>query len=377
MIQQPQIKRIAGLLMIAGFAATLAACGGGSDNNVSQPAPPAGPVAGATFAAKALVSDIAGAATTTDASMINAWGLAFNPTGASWVVNDGTSTSTLYDGNGVKQNLVVSINPGSLGVAKPTGIVFTGSATDFKISSGGNTGPSRFIFSNQAGTIAAWAPTVDGTHALTIVDNAAKGSVYKGLAIANAGGANMIYATDFKNNHVDVFDANFNPVALPADFKDPAVPAGFAPFGIQAIGNSIFVTYAKQDATGRVQVKGAGLGMVSQFDTSGKLIKDLVLQGGALNAPWGLAVAPANFGSFSNNLLVGNFGDGKINAFDINTGKALGSVSDSTGAPLVLDGLWALQFGNGVLSQPTNTLFYTAGPQGATHGQYGRVDFVK
>ena len=376
---QLNTKRIAGLLTAAGLATTLVACGGGGYNSSSPSAPvvPAAPAVGAIFAAKALVSDIAGVAPTTDANLINAWGLVFNPTGASWIANAGTSTSTLYDGNGVKQSLVVSVNPGALGAAKPTGIVFTGSATDFKISSGGATGPSRFIFSGQAGTIAAWAPTVDGTHALTVVDNGASGAVYKGLAIANANGANLIYATDFKNNHIDVFDANFQPVTLAASFKDPAVPAGYAPYGIQTVGTSIFVSYAQQDATGKIQVKGAGLGMVSQFDTSGKLIKDLVMPGGVLNAPWGLAVAPANFGTFSNNLLVGNFGDGKINAFDVSTGKLLGSVSDSTGAPLVIDGLWALQFGNGVLSQPTNTLFYTAGPQGTTHGQYGRVDFVK
>lgn len=388
---QRQAARYAGGFAMLGLSAALVACGGGGgDNSPAMTAAPAPTLAaGTVFAEKALVTDIStstgvsdiygnvpASSTHVDANLVNPWGLAFNPAGFSWIANNGSASSTLYDGAGVAQSLVVTLASGTAGAARPTGIVFNPEA-DFNVSEGGASGASPFIFAGEAGTIAGWSPAVDMTHVLTVVDNGASGAVYKGLAIADAAGGHMIYATDFHNNRVDVFNASYQKVTLAGGFKDANVPAGYAPFGIQTIGSSIYVSYAKQDAAAHGEVSGAGLGMVSQFDTSGNLVKDLVLPGGALDTPWGMAVAPANFGAFSGNLLVANFGDGKINAYDVTTGKLTGTLGDSTGSPLVLKGLWALQFGNGINSQPANTLFYTAGPSGGTHGLYGRIDFVK
>jgi uncharacterized protein (TIGR03118 family) len=201
----------------------------------------------------------------------------------------------------------------------------------------------------------------------------ANGPLYKGLAISSYAGANYLYAADFRNNVIDVYNGSFAKATLPGGFRDPALPAGYAPFGIQAIRDRIYVAYAKQAPSGPDEVKGAGLGIIDVFDTSGVLIKQLVT-GGALNAPWGMALAPANFGSFSNDLLVANFGDGKINAYNPSTGKLDGTLSKADGTPIVIDGLWGLAFGNGVNSQPANTLFFTAGPADEAHGLYGRID---
>jgi len=211
----------------------------------------------------------------------------------------------------------------------------------------------------------------------------ANGAVYKGLAIAQNAGATFLYATDFHNNKVDVFDVHFVKQAASATaftFSDPAVPAGYAPFGIQAIGNGtggatqLYVTYAKQSApANHDNANGAGLGYVDIYDTNGKLIKQLVA-GGALNAPWGIALAPADFGTFSNALLVGNFGDGVINAYDAASGAPLGAIGDSTGKALATPGLWAIAFGNDSNNQPHNTLFFTAGINNEANGSYGRID---
>ena len=371
---QRDFKRLAATFLILGLAAGLYACGGGGNSGTNTTTS----VAGTTFAASSLVVDAAstpaygGVATRqTDPNLVNAWGLAFNPAGFAWVANNGSSTSTLYDGNGVPQALIVTLPPGLAGPANPTGIVFNGTQ-DFKVSQGGLSGATPFIFVGEAGTVSGWSPTVLPTQAVTMVDSSALGAVYKGLATASFGGANLIYATDFHNNRVDVFDTNYNLVALPGTFRDPTLPAGFAPFGIQAIGGNLYVTFAKQDVAGHDDVHGAGLGVVDLFDSGGNFIRT-VASGGALNAPWGVALAPANFGSFSGDLLVGNFGDGKINVFDPASGVMLGTLSSATG-PLVIDGLWALAFGNGLNSQPSNTLFFTAGPGDEAHGAYGRID---
>ncbi len=306
-----------------------------------------------------------------DRNLVNAWGIAFNPTGFVWVANQGSSTSTLYDGNGVPQTLVVAIPPGSAGAARPTGIVFNGS-TDFKVTQNGVTGASPFIFVGEAGTVSGWSPAVNRTNAVTVVDTGGT-AVYKGLAIASASGANRIYATDFRNSRIDVYDATWQKVdAARQRFVDPNLPAGYAPFGIQAAGNRIYVTYVQRNAAGTEEVKGAGLGLIDAYDTSGALI-GRVASGGALNAPWGMAIAPANFGDFSNSLLVANFGDGKINAYNPGTGAFMGTVNRAANTPIVIEGLWGIAFGNGVQAQPTNVLFYTAGPGDETHGQYGRI----
>jgi uncharacterized protein (TIGR03118 family) len=351
-------KQVFRCWLAAGAAAlALVACGGGSDNQ--------------GYVATALVTDVAGmqnpyssSTSHVDPNLVNAWGLVFNPQGFVWVANAGTSKSTLYDGNGVPQSLVVAIPPnGAGGEAEPTGIVFNAS-TSFQVTQNGVTG-----------TISGWSPNVNATNAVLAVDRSAAGAIFKGLAHATQGGADFIYATDFHNGVVAVFDANFAPVTLAAGaFTDPNLPAGFAPFGIQAIGNQLFVTFAKQDANAEDDVAGDGLGALDVFDTAGVLVKRLIVPGGKLNAAWGMAMAPSDFGPFSNDLLVSNFGDGKINAFDPATGNFLGTLSRPSGSAIAIDGLWGIAFGNGLNSQPTNTLFFTGGPADETHGVYGRID---
>jgi uncharacterized protein (TIGR03118 family) len=243
------------------------------------------------------------------------------------------------------------------------------------VTVGTATGPSRFLFATEDGVIAAWAPAVDGTHAIKVVDNSAtSGAIYKGLALSGGGSGQLLYATDFHNARVDVFDATFQPVTLAAGaFSDAAIPAGFAPFGIQAINGDIYVTYAKQDADQEDDVSGPGLGYVDVFDPNGVLLHRVASRG-ALNAPWGIALAPAGFGNLSGALLVGNFGDGTINAFDPVVGHPLGALRGADHKSLKIDGLWGIAFGNGLAHQPVNTLFFAAGPDDEAHGLYGRID---
>ncbi|CAE6722575.1 TIGR03118 family protein [Paraburkholderia haematera] len=340
---------------------SLVACGGGSGSITAQ-----------SYAASALVSDGAVSAPHTDANLKKPWGIAFNPKGFVWVADNGTSVATLYDGNGVPQSLVVSIPNRISGPANPTGIVFNGT-TDFSVTQGGKTGVGVFIFSGEGGTITTWAPAVAPTTAIVMFDDGTGGAVYKGLALASNGAANFLYATDFHNNKIDVFDKNFAKVALPGKFQDTSLPAGFAPFGIQAIGSKLFVTYAKQNAVAHDNLAGAGLGFVDVFDMGGNLLQHFA-SAGALNAPWGVAQAPGNFGRFSGDILIGNFGDGTINAFDPASGLSLGSVKLQNGTTFVQAGLWGIAFGNGLDNQPVNTLFFAAGPNDEADGVYGRID---
>ena len=330
------------------------------------------------FSQTDLVSNGTVMAATTDANLVDPWGLALAPTGPMWVANNGTQTSTLYDGTGIKQSLVVAIPPPSAGPANPTGMVFN-SSSDFAISkNGGPPSPALFIFSGEGGAISGWSQSVDPLNAVTAYDDGAGGAVYKGLAIANNGSANFLYATDFHNNKVDVFDKSFAKVTTSGGFTDPTLPAGYAPFGIQAvtIGTtvSIVVTYAQQDSKKQANVSGAGLGLVDVFDTNGKFLQHLVATGGALNSPWGIALAPAGFGTLAKMLLIGNFGDGVINAYDPSKGTFVGSVNDSNGKPLANPGLWGIVFGNGAFNQPATTLYFAAGISAQTGGLYGRID---
>jgi uncharacterized protein (TIGR03118 family) len=356
-------------LVGASLAVGAVSCGGGNHDRNDHMRPP---FIASTFMTTNLASDGTPAAAHTDANLVNGWGLVFNPTGFAWVADNGTSKSTLYDGNGVPQSLVVSIPAGTGGDASPTGIVYNGTQ-DFKVTQKGVTGASLFIWVGEGGTMAGWSPAVNGTSAVTVFDGGSNGPLYKGLAISNYLGANYLYAADFRNNAIDVYDGNFARVTLPGNFRDPGLPAGYAPFGIQAIGDRIYVAYAKRAATGPDEVAGPGLGIVDVFATSGAFIRQLAM-GGVLNAPWGMAMAPANFGSFSNDLLVGNFGDGKINAFNPLTGRMDGTLSRADGTPIVIDGLWGIAFGNGINSQPKNTLFFAAGPSEEAHGLFGRID---
>ena len=323
-----------------------------------------------------LVSDGGVPADHTDPDLVNPWGLVFNPTAFVWVANAETGVATLYNGAGVKQSLVVTVPTpqGGAPPSHPTGIVFSG-GSDFVVANGGVTGPSRFIFATEDGTISGWAPNVDATHAILKVDNSARGAIYKGLALAGNGNSHLLYATDFHHARIDVFDASFNAVTAPGGFRDPRIPRGYSPFGIQNILGNLYVTYAKQDEDKADDVAGPGFGFVNVFDANGTLLRRLVRRG-VLNAPWGLALAPADFGHFSNRLLVGNFGDGRVSAFDLRTGEFQGQLRRANRRAIKIDGLWALVFGNGVAGQPTSTLFFTAGPDDEQHGLYGRIDAV-
>jgi uncharacterized protein (TIGR03118 family) len=314
-------------------------------------------------------------ATYRDPHLVNAWGLAFNPYGVAWVAGNGTGLATLYDGNGKPQSLVVQI-PGVGGAGgNPTGTVFYGGPA-FMVSKGTASGPSRFLFASEDGGIAGWSPTVDMTHAIRMVDNSAAHTVYKGIAISGNGQGNLVYATDFHNGKVDVYDSNFHPVHLPGrPFFDPALPSGYGPFGIQAINGDLYVSYAKQDAARHDDVPGAGLGFVDVYDPDGHLLRRLA-SNGALNSPWGMALAPASFGKFSNRLLVGNFGDGTINAYDLDSGRYVGRLKAPGGQPVRIPGLWGLAFGNGQSQQPVDTLFFAAGPNDESNGLYGRLDVM-
>jgi uncharacterized protein (TIGR03118 family) len=256
--------------------------------------------------------------------------------------------------------------------------VFNASA-DFGVSSAGKSGPGLFIYSGESGSIAGWSNTVDLQHAITVYTDAG-GAIYKGLAIANNGTANYLYATDFHNGKIDVFDAAYTKQpAASFPFADSTVPSGYAPFGIQAIKNGtngavqLYVTYAMQQPNSPDNASGAGLGLVDVFDANGALIKQLVAPGGALNAPWGIALAPADFGTLGNALLIGNFGDGKIYGYDPSNGRFLGALTDSTGAAIAEPGLWGIAFGNDAQNQPHNTLYFTAGPNDEADGLYGSV----
>jgi len=321
-----------------------------------------GGIADDVFTVHNLVSD------TADATLVNGWGLSAGPTTPWWVSDNCKNATTLYNGSGAKQALTVSV-PGG-----PTGTVFNGAATDFVISQNGKTGAARFLFATEGGTILGWSPTVNGATAIPGVDRSAAGAVYKGLTTAG----DRLYATDFHNNRVDVFDASFNPVTT-APFKDPKLPKGYAPFGIQALAGSIFVTYAKQDAAKHDDVAGNGFGYVDQYSLDGQLVARVASGGrknAPSNAPWGLALAPASFGVFSGDLLIGNFGNGRVSAYqDRGGGKWVfkGQLRHGDQTLVEIDGLWAIAFGNGAAAGPATSLYFAAGPVGETHGLFGSI----
>jgi uncharacterized protein (TIGR03118 family) len=328
------------------------------------------------YASKVLVSNGALPANFTDPNLINAWGVAFNPVGFVWVNSADAGKSVLYDGNGQPQPLVVTV-PGPAGSAgNPTGIVFSGGA-DFVVTNGVTNGPARFLFATEQGTIAGWAPNVNATNALTAVDNSGDGAVYTGLALSGDGTTHLLYACNFTKARIDVFDGAFKSVQVPGGFNDPRLPRTFAPFGIQAIGGDIYVTYAKQEEPGGdEEEQGPGLGFVDVFDPQGQLIRRIASRG-PLNAPWGLAFAPVSFGPLGGALLVGNLGDGTISAFKPRSGTFLGRLRDADGRPIHVDGLWGMQFGNGILGQKTNSLFWAAGPNDEADGAYGVIDVLR
>lgn len=310
-----------------------------------------------------LVSDVPGLAQHTDPNLVNPWGLTIG--NEFWVANNGTGTSTLYDLDGNPLPLVVTIPPSATntGLSVPTGQVFN-SGSNFVVSNGTNSGPANFIFAGEDGSISGWNPAVDPNNAILAVDHGASGAVYKGFAISD--NLDRLYVTNFHINKVEIYDGNFNEIDTASTFVDPTMPANYAPFGIQSISGSIYVTYALQDATKTGDVAGPGHGFVSVFDTDGNFIKRLITHR-PLNSPWGLALAPAGFGKLSGSLLVGNFGNGRINSFDLATGASLGPMRKSNGFPMVVSGLWALLFVD-------TDLYVTAGIDAEAHGLFSEIN---
>src|SRR2546428_7751270 len=319
------------------------------------------------YTVKALVSNSGVPGPTAHARLQTAWGLVAGPATPWWISDNGADFSTLYNATGVKRNLNVSVD------GAPTGIVFNGASTSFRV------GPSNagavFIFATEGGTIAGWNPSL-GTAAEVKVDSSEAGAIYKGLAIATTATGPQLYATDFHNARIDVVNATWVAVTPSGGFVDPRIPAGYAPFGIQTIGARIFVTYAKQGPGAKDEIDGQGLGFVDAFDMDGNLLVR-VSQRGQLNAPWGLALAPASFGRFGGDLLVGNFGDGHVNAYQElpdGTFELIGALRTTDGRKLVIDGLWALQVGHGTVNNgPIDTLFFTAGPNDESDGLFGTI----
>jgi len=331
-----------------------------------------------------LVSDQKGKAPLKDPDLVNAWGLAASPgTNASpgsplWVADNGSDKATLYAA-GSTANTVSKV-PLTVNVtgAAPTGQVFNSDPNAFIVSdSHGNSGPALFLFDTENGTIDGWASNVNpnGTNPSTVTevgrDNGAN-AVYKGLATATVKGKTYLYATNFRSGRVEAYDSTFTPVELPGGlFVDPGLPSGYGPFGIAEIKGMLYVSFAKQDATLHDDVAGSGHGFVDVFTNNGKFVRRLVSRG-ALDSPWGMALAPASFGQFGGDLLVGNFGNGLINVYNPNNGAHLGVLRQSNGVPIQIDGLWGLMFGNGNAAK-TNQLVFSAGPSDESHGLLGKI----
>jgi len=323
---------------------------------------PAGAAAGG-YTQEKLVSDQPGVAQLTDPQLVNAWGMSRGPNTPVWVSDNGADVTTLYNGAvpGNPESPVAKVLTVSIPGGAPTGQVFNNTSA-FLLP--GTTTAARFIFIGEHGDLSAWA----GGTAATLVGHT-DGAVYKGLALAHSPSGPMLLAASFHDNRIDVFDGTFAPVSATGMFSDPGLPAGYAPFNVAEIGGQVFVTYAKQDADAEDDVAGPAHGFVDVYTTSGAFVKRFVSHG-VLNSPWGMTIAPASFGQFSGDLLIGNFGDGRIHAFDPNTGEVLGTLRGKSGAPLAIDGLWALMVGDAVAGGP-NSIWFSAGPDHEAHGLLG------
>jgi len=344
-----------------------------------------------------------------DPNLLNAWGLTASSTSPFWVSDNGAGVSTLYDAAGVARSLVVSIPAPTIPATPlnnkgaPTGVVFNIAASSgaFPISGFDRNGnpsiaPAQFLFATEDGTILGWNMNVfasgdpnktpPSTHAIIAVDNSPSRAVYKGLAIAtDAVGTTRLYATNFRAGTVDVFTANFAPATPLGAFTDPRLPRGYAPFNIVPIGSGspsgvasaakFVVTYAVQDAAKHDDVAGMSHGIVNTFDLGGESLHRLI-QHGQLNSPWGVALAPANFGALGNQLLIGNFGNGHINAYNPTTGEFTDKMRNPKGQAIVIDGLWSLRVGSNTAGNANfgpNTVFFTAGPNGEQDGLFGAI----
>jgi uncharacterized protein (TIGR03118 family) len=332
-----------------------------------------------------LVSDIPGLAAHTDPNLRNAWGTSTGPGLPIRVSDNASGVATLYDGqgnpepgSGAKQRVVTIPAPPSAGtgaVGAPDGTVFNPTAGGFVVSKDGVSDSARFLFATEDGTIAGWSPNVDPTHAVLAVDRSTVtdptgdvGALYKGLALVKTAAGKFLYATNFRFGTVDVFDSNFE---LVTSFTDPTIRGGFAPFGIHNIGGDLYVTFAKQNAAKHDDAAGPGRGFVDVFSPNGDLLKRLASRG-TLNSPWAVTLAPSTFGAFAGDILVGNFGDGRINAFRPTTGRFLGQLRSSHGA-ITIPGLWGLRFPTGSLNVTPNALYFTAGPNDEADGLLGDI----
>src|SRR6185437_10243428 len=346
-----------------------------------------------------LTSNQASLAPIVDGGLVNSWGLARSSTSPWWVSDNGTGLSTLYNATGEKQGLVVTIPSGDTQppTGTPTGAVFNGDSSAFLLAPGK---AAVFLFVTEDGTISGWNPGVSLSKAVIVV-NHKSASVYKGVTIATVqtknGPQTYLYAADFRQGRVEVFDTSFNPVHLRGDrddddwggffdhdrgdngsgaFEDPRLPRGYAPFNVQNIGGNIYVAFAKQDSAKHDELHGAGMGFVDVFSPRGRLLGRL--QAGAwFNAPWGMALASSDFGAYSHDVLVGQFGSGAILAFDPVTGKFKGMLTGTDNNPIHIDGLWAIAFGNDATAGPATTLYFTAGPDDETNGLFGSLTAVE
>jgi uncharacterized protein (TIGR03118 family) len=325
------------------------------------------------YAVTPLASDVPGLAPVTDSNLQNTWGLARSATSPWWIADNGDAAASVYTGAGAQVAIGGLAAQGVPGA--PTGAVFSGIAGQFQVgttASPNTLGTSNFIFDGEDGTISAWR---GGSTVALVTVPASDGAVFKGLAISNGSSGPRLYATDFANGRVDVFDGSWNPVDVPGAFVDPMLPKHYAPFGIQTVGDRVFVTYAKQQAGSEDEAHGRGLGIVDDYSLDGTFL-GRVAQHGQLDAPWGLASAPASFGRFGGDLLIGNFGDGRINAYaEMPNGhfEHRGTLHAAGHGKLSIDGLWALEFGNAGSNGNPQTLYFTAGIDDEAHGLFGTI----
>ena len=324
-----------------------------------------------------LVSDLPGVALIQDPDLVNPWGISMSGASPFWVANNGSGTATLYAGDVkgspfVKNGLVVTI-PGGL----PTGTVFnTGNATDFVVRSGAASGRATFLFASQVGIVSGWSPGVPPPPPSKQAQVGGTGdAVYTGLAIGQVGTATYLYAADFEHGKIDVYDNTFHFATLDGSFSDRNIPNSYSIFNIQNLGGKLYVTYAQQSHKEPDEETDRGSGFVDVFDTSGHLLQRLI-RGNHLKAPWGVTLAPANFGAFSNALIVGNFADGQLHAFDPESGKYLGEMKNEQGKPVVIEGLWGITFGNGGSGGDKNALYFASGLDDEMHGLFGSLRSV-
>jgi uncharacterized protein (TIGR03118 family) len=365
-------------VLVVAVSASIALAG------IATPASAAGRgIATRSYVQTNLVSDLPGLAAHTDPNLKNPWGTAVGPGSPIWVSDNHAGVTTLYDGAGNPQPRVVGIpaptSAGAGAVGTPTGQAFNTfdpTSSDFVISKNGKSGPAFFLFATEDGTIAGWNPNVDQTHAVIAVDRSTAtdragdvGAVYKGFSLVNTPAGKFIYASNFRFGTVDVFDSHFD---LVNSFTDPTVPAGFAPFGIHNIGGKLFVTFAKQGPGKADDTARPGNGFVDVFASNGDLLQRLVSRG-ELDSPWAVTLAPSTFGAFGGDILVGNFGNGHIDAYDPTSGTFKGRLSSPGGGPIVIDGLWGLRFAPATPGSGPNTLFFTAGLNHEADGLFGTI----